>query len=88
MLAWKARSGIDHGVVQGDLDGEAVEQRREHDREVGGVDVAELPARWPSRTTLGDRLSPVVVELLAHRGHLGVAHRLGPEVEPQCPRVG
>ena len=46
------------------------------------------PDDWPSAHHVGDGRPPVGVELLAHPGHLGVADRLGPQVQPQGPRVG
>src|SRR5262245_13520584 len=77
--------GVHRGVLQGDLNREPVQQRRQRGREVGRADRAELARLLPLQDQGGDRVPPALVELLPHGGHLGVARRLRPQVEPEQP---
>ena len=68
------------------LDRKPVHQCNEPVREVGGVDVlVELAALLAGDDYLGDHRTPMPVELLVHRAHLGPVKRLNPELHPQDP---
>ena len=62
--------------------------RAKGDREVVGVDGAELAGLLSVTDDAGDRVAPALVELDAVLGDLRVPERLGPQVEPQAPRTG
>lgn len=76
------------GSLEDDLDGEPVEEGRQADGELGGVDVVELTGVLAVPDHAGDQLPPLGVELLPHPGHLAMSHRPGPQVQPQGPGVG
>ena len=78
----------DLGVVHDHLDRETVDQRREPERELlrvlGG---GELAAGLTPADQVGQLRPPTLVEHLAVLGHLGVAERADPDLDPQRPLV-
>src|SRR5215472_13043255 len=77
--------GVDRRVAERDLHRQPVEQRRKQHGEIHRVDRAELARLLALDHQGADRVPPPLVELLPDGGHLRVAHRLCPQVQPQGP---
>jgi hypothetical protein len=67
------------------LHGHAIEQGRERQREVIGVDRRELTGLLAGDDDVPDRLPPPLVELVPHARHTGAARGQRPQVQPQPP---
>ena len=80
--------GRDLGVVHDHLDREPVDQGREPERELVGLHGGgELPARLSAADDVGELRTPALVEHLSVLGHLGVAERADPDLDPERPLV-
>ncbi len=78
---------VHDGIPERDLNRKPVQQSREADGEVVGVDRAELPVGLTFANDGAQRLAPVLVEFLAYPGDGRMPGGLGPEIEPERPRV-
>src|SRR6516225_2760865 len=80
------RTSRAHGrVFQRDLHREPVQQRGEQHRELDRVNRTELAVLLARHHERADQLAPPLVVLLPDAGHLGMARRLRPQVEPEHP---
>src|ERR1700694_502925 len=77
--------GVDLRVLECDLNREAIDHRREADREIVDIHRLELAARHALRHDSRDRLAPVLIELPTVLRDSRVAGRNRPQVEPEHP---